>query len=760
MYLPPSLNSAQLHEAKSTLIEEVDNIWTTKPTFHLILCGDFNHMNAASICNELDLTDVITQPTRGRNTIDHVLISRELICTYPASKVQYNAPICTSDHLTISVRPDQSVSDSTPPSVKWHKVFDYRQSNIERLWMQTALIDWSSVIGGALEVDEMWTNFHNSLKYLFESFVPYRFVPLSTDDKDWMTPLTKMLILDKWAAFRDHDWPLYNHLKLKVRNEVQKAKKIWAEKLTSNAEGLWKLVKAQQKRTHNNLNTIASEDVLLPRLVSDLSQHFSCPSSLTTDEKYTNVDPEDWNLTVTHSDVKKKLLQCSPRKASGMDAIPSKIYIELADIISIPLCSIFNASFRQKKFPKGWKSGLIVPIPKTQPPDVNKLRYITLLPLPSKICESLILDSLRSRFELAFGPQQHGFRKAASTTTALLQVFDSAARNYDDSETPSLAILSFDFSRAFDCVDHPLVIRKLQREKFPSGFLAWLRSYFENRKGFLKINSTLSKAIDICKGVPQGSVLGPALFCVFISDLASQNTRATVVKFADDVTIVLPFKFLSRVQDDINAEVDNTAAWSSANKLELNTSKSKCLLISRRTADSDLPLPKIEIVPSMKLLGVHLNNRLTWDTHVDSLRVTCCRRLHILRKLRNMIPPTKLHMVYTSIIRSRLEYACPLFVGINRKLSKILRTIDRRAHRIIQQGGSQLTCCNTNTLADRRLELSKRLWDKIENNHRHLLHSLIPHRLPRTKKFFLSSQRTNKLSNSFFPFMTSFLNYP
>ena len=122
--------------------------------------------------------------------------------------------------------------------------------------------------------------------------------------------------------------------------------------------------------------------------------------------------PDDWNLAVSQSEVKRKLSQCSPRKASGIDGIPSKIYIELADnIISLPLNTIFNESFKQKRFPKAWKKGLIVPIPNTSSPDIKKLRYITLLPLPSKICESMVLDSLRPKFESAFGPQQHGFWK-------------------------------------------------------------------------------------------------------------------------------------------------------------------------------------------------------------------------------------------------------------------------------------------------------------------------------------------------------------
>ena len=140
--------------------------------------------------------------------------------------------------------------------------------------MQANLTEWNFLVSSASDVDEMWNNFHNSLKHLFESCVPSRFVPIRASDKDWMTPLTKMLILGKWLAFREHDWLRYNHLKLKVRIEVEKAKQIWADKLMSSTEGLWKLVKAQQVNYHSDLSSIGPEDNVLHTLTSDLAEHF------------------------------------------------------------------------------------------------------------------------------------------------------------------------------------------------------------------------------------------------------------------------------------------------------------------------------------------------------------------------------------------------------------------------------------------------------------------------------------------------------
>ena len=174
-----------------------------------------------------------------------------------------------------------------------------------------------------------------------------------------------------------------------------------------------------------------------------------------------------------------------------------------------------------------------------------------------------------------------------------------------------------------------------------------------------------------------------------------------------------------------------------------------CLLVTRHHTDVDPP-PKIEIVASLKLLGVHLNNKLTWDAHIENLRVTCSRRLHILRKLKRLISYSKLHTVYTTLIRSRMEYACPLFVGMKEGDANTLRKIESRAHRIMSQGCTESICCNRHSLKERRLQLSKRLWKRMETDPQHLLHSLIPHRLARTEEIFLASFRTNNFGNSFF----------
>ena len=213
VYIPPQLNADQLKKTRNLLFEEAELLWSKKPNFDLIIAGDFNGFKVCDFCNDLDLTDVVKHPTRASNVLDHILVSRGLCKAYVDSNVQYNPPIATADHLTLSIIPVHDFngfqkrshtsstatteSSSNPTETRWHTVHDFRQSNLDFLWYRVNLIDWDSLLNSCSDVDEMWEAFHNSTKQLFQECIPSRLVPITSRDKAWMTPLTKMLIIDK-----------------------------------------------------------------------------------------------------------------------------------------------------------------------------------------------------------------------------------------------------------------------------------------------------------------------------------------------------------------------------------------------------------------------------------------------------------------------------------------------------------------------------------------------------------------------------------
>ena len=759
IYIPPSLPANELHEIHDFLVEAADNLLTSKPNYNIVIAGDMNKFNTDSLCKELALTDIITKPTRLANVLDHVLVTKSLATFYDSDQVVYDAPIGTSDHLVITCVPD---STSPPkPDVRWHKVFDFRKSFLQRFLYVASLVDWNEVVSDE-DIDAMWSNFHSVLMKLMNEYIPTRLIPITSEDKEWMTPITKMLILDRWEAYNAGNWIRYNHLKEKVKKEILRSKEIWAERMTKTPNGLWRLVKCHKPENKGDLSALAdsfgSAELLVKAIQDKIATHFSNSDSLLFTE--TDIKDDNWCISISEFEVRRKLRRYPVKKASGLDGIPTRIYVELADIIAQPLTVMFNQSCKQRKFPESWKAGVMVPVPKTKKPEIDKLRFLTLLPLPGKILESLVLNKHRQRFEESFGLEQHGFRTNASTTTALLHVINSATKMYEIQSNFGVAVLNYDLSCAFDCVNHSLLITKLLEMEYPTGLLKWLISYLKGRQSVVRIQGCLSSKIKIEKGVPQGSVLGPPLFCAFVSNFLAASPEAEVVKYADDLTVIVPLPVNSAndIQHIIDSETDNVTTWCEDNRLVLNRQKSKCLLITKHVPPP-LPDSNVEISHTVRFLGVQLDNKLSWDTHIQYLKKVGSQRLHILRKMRGLVSHSDLHRVYTAIIRSILEYACPAFVGLNKKQARILQRIDKRAHRIMNFGNpSASLCCDQESLAVRRLEASVKLWRNIESCTDHTLHTLIPHKLQRSKKYSVQFYKTNKYGNSYFPFMTRFLN--
>lgn len=751
IYVPPSVTADTLRDVHEAIVYITDDILSKKPFYKLVITGDMNKFKTNDLCAELDLLDIINKPTRGDHILDHVLMTKELATSYNPDRVTYDAPIGSADHRMLTCIPDSS--HFIPTITRWHKVFDFRKSHLLHLSHMASSIKWYDMMSPSAHVNDLWEKFHSTLLDLVEQCIPWCLVPATNSDKEWMTPVTKKLILDRWAAYRSHNWPLYNHLKEKVKLEIVKSKQIWAAKLMETPKGLWKLVSQKRVGRRGDLSALVtqagSEEELLSCLLENLKNHFSRDSSAFPQ---ICADPDDnWSLNITEHQVRQMLRRYPSKKAAGIDGIPTRIYVELADIVCKPLALIFNQSCVQRLFPDAWKTGIIVPVPKTTKPDLSKLRFLTLLPLPSKLLERLILKQQSCELVSAFGNEQHGFRRNASATTALLQLHNKATKIYDDASKFGAVILNYDLTCAFDHVDHSLLLRKLHKMKFSNGFLKWLGSYFHRRCGILKINAALSKPFSIQKGVPQGSVLGPPLFCAYVKDFTAASPEATVIKYADDLSLILPLNSSGDIHRLVDDETDNLSQWCVANRLKMNPKKSTCLLISRHPVDTTLL--KVNSVSSVKTLGVYINTKLNWDDHVEHLRKLSSQRLHILRQLKGLVSTTSLQQVYAAIVRSPLEHACPLFLGLNKKQTRILCRIERRAHHIMN--------CNIPTqdsFINRHLTLSSRIWSKIEADGEHLLKDLIPEKLPRSGKYAVQYYRTDKYGNSYFPFMTRYLN--
>ena len=346
-------------------------------------------------------------------------------------------------------------------------------------------------------------------------------VQITDRDKPWMTPITKLALNQKWEAYRQKNWKLFSTMKIKAKREIEKAKRIWSQNLKEKPDRLWKLTNAlNDKASNNGLDSLISQFQSPQHLAEEIALGLSslCPATDASSESFDiGTDDGEWISEISTHVVERHLLSLKTTKPPGADGIPNRIYKCLATFLALPLKNIFETSIKEKVFPKDWKKGIVIPIPKTRPPKIDKMRLITLLPSPAKILEKIVLQSQIRHLEILFGQQQHAYRKNGSTTTALVEIMDAITTFYDNKAVAGIGILSLDFSKAFDKVDHGTLLRKTLRLPALTGFTKWLLNYLSERRFTVRVNGQFSSTHALSVGVPQGSILGPSLFSVPVS---------------------------------------------------------------------------------------------------------------------------------------------------------------------------------------------------------------------------------------------------
>ena len=255
------------------------------------------------------------------------------------------------------------------------------------------------------------------------------------------------------------------------------------------------------------------------------------------------------------------------------------------DIISLVLSNIFNKSFSTACFPDMQKIARVVPLPKEgNTEDVNNWRPISNLPLLSKIIERAFYDQLYNYFEQKklLNDNQFGFRRGKSTVQALMKNLEIV---YRDLDLGMIVISIFlDFRKAFDVIDHPILLNKLEKYGIRGLPKQWISSYLSNRKQYVEINGVSSTKETITHGVPQGSILGPLLFNIFINDLPNCNDFFNYTLFADDSTLTCSFSDTdgSLIARKLEMELLKVKSWLNVNKIALNIEKTKFMVFNYR----------------------------------------------------------------------------------------------------------------------------------------------------------------------------------
>ena len=314
-----------------------------------------------------------------------------------------------------------------------------------------------------------------------------------------------------------------------------------------------------------------------------------------------------------------------------------------------------NLSLTAGVVPSAWKKSRVSPIFKEGDHlDTSNFRPISVIPACMKIFEKFVHNQLYhfvTDYNL-LSSNQSGFRAMHSTQTCLLEVTDYLLDNFNSGLYTGVVFL--DLKKAFDTVHHKVLLNKLQSIGVQGSELNWFESYLSNRQQVTKIGDFMSSPAFVNFGVPQGSILGPLLFTLYINSLSSviTNSNAEVTlyaMYADDTAIFVKGKSVSNINDIMNTEISKVAKWLNENFLTLNVKKTKGMLLcnsqkmTRRDTDLEVYInnPLIDNVGKFKYLGVWLDPALTWNEQIDKISKTVSKRNGLLRRLRNVLPQKK-----------------------------------------------------------------------------------------------------------------------
>ena len=358
---------------------------------------------------------------------------------------------------------------------------------------------------------------------------------------------------------------------------------------------------------------------------------------------------------------------------------------------------------------------------------------------------------MKSVFIECFGENQHAFRPQGSTVSALVDIHNFITLSLENPSTTDVRVTCLDFSKAFDKLHHNRLINHLNALNLNHGFLRWLTSYLCCRSQRISLEGRTGPLMNVPSGVPQGSVLGPYLFALFISTLRVDSPGTKLVKYADDLTLI---EVLSSHKPD-PAGFHAIDSWIQENKMTLNPRKCQHLMIQRSRQQNSAPNAIFQIQPSVTLLGVTLDNKLKWDSHFKRVILVATRRLHIIRMLKPYLSKQKLLHVFQAIVLSVILYASPVFGEFPASTSQKVQSLCKRAHRIICD--YHCTCSIIPDITRIRENLACKFLLSCEHP-THPLHSQVPQRLPTTGKFRQPYSSTSRRSNSFFPYACALVN--
>ena len=702
-------------ESRVNYWNEFDNIIekASEENLDIIVMGDLNYDILKANTNshffqtlsKFNLHNVITEPTRVSKKSSTCI---DLIITnHPAIITDTNVlPPFHSDHCTVTTE----VTFKTYKSLAYKKtIWKYDDANLQSIKNKFDSVDWS-FINDNDNINLSNEKFNTILTETAEEFIPKVSFTYRPNEKPWMDSVIRKHMRQRDRLYHkaktkntDNHWLNFKNKRNQVVQMVRDAKKSYMNKLQN------KLADPNLSSKHwykiaNDITKMKNKSNPPPPLIQNgnpnihpldkaqvLNDHFVNISTIDTDKEINeNLNPPNFSLDtiiVTEQDVKDQLCNLNSSKPGGPDEImPPLIKLFNTNLVK-PLTMLFNKSLQLGQVPNQWKMANVSAIfkGKGNENDPSNYRPISITSCIGKILEKIIFKYLYNYLQEneILTKYQSGFRPKDSTVNQLLEIYHTIIENLDNEK--DIKFIFCDVSKAFDKVWHRGLIHKLQKYGITGNMLNWMKSYLSGRQQRVKNEGFFSTWKSTNAGVPQGSVLGPYLFLLYINDI-TENIKTNIRLFADDTSLYTVIE-----NDDsihlLNEDLREIAKWADTWLIILNPTKTNSMTFSRKF-EINWPEAKfnnitIQDEKTHTHLGITFSADATWKEHIRNIYKKAAYRLNIMRMLKYDLDRKSLHRFYISFIRPTLEYGNILWDNCTDDQVKLLESIQLDAARII-----------------------------------------------------------------------------
>ena len=720
----PTTDSSENNENLNNLLKSI----CTKSYSHVCLVGDFNYKdinwktwttphdeNSKEVkfieaVRDSFLFQHIGETTRSRGNDEPSLI--DLLLTneeQQVSDVSHHSPLGKSDHSVITFN-YHCYLDYTKPK----NYYNYRKADFNAMIDELESSNWLSTFmseGKDKDPETLWASLKSKLLELRNKFVPTRTTRTGMDcvnkgsfpiDESVRKAIKeKHKLHRRWMkGIRQGNQTLreaYTKSCRKAKKLIRQSKRSFEKGLSDrskkNPKEFWKYVR-NKLRTKTGVSPLL-QDVKNPDSLkfgdkekSDILQDQFC--SVFTREQCgkiptmdTRTDKRLSTLNIDVELVRKEILLLNVNKSCGPDEISPLMLIKLIEFVADPLTLLMNASLNCGVLPRDWKKAYVSPIYKKGARNLaENYRPISLTSIACKIMEKLVKDVILTHLidNKLLSKKQFGFISGRSTVTQLLAYLDKCADIVANGGV--VDSIYFDFSKAFDTVPHQRLGVKMKAYGIQGKLLSWIEAFLTGREQMVRVNGELSAQKPVVSGIPQGSVLGPLLFVIYINDLPD-SVKSNILLFADDTKI---FQQVACREDAISLQKDIDAlnSWSEKWLLKFNTDKCHVLTLGKfdkilHTHRYTLYGDELEHVFEEKDLGVIIDMELSFEEHMASKIKKANSIMGLIRRTFSFLDGETFKKLYTSFVRPHLEYANPVWSPHLRKHIKMLENVQIRA---------------------------------------------------------------------------------